>query len=69
MLAITVWWCVSARKWFKGPKVNIEHQMLGREDKVLEGKEAENDSGDSSSGSIRKEEFKVLDDQKAGQLA
>ncbi|KAI9740285.1 MAG: hypothetical protein M1834_004863 [Cirrosporium novae-zelandiae] len=36
MLMVMVWWVVSARKWFKGPKVNIEHQMLGR---VIEGKE------------------------------
>ena len=33
-----IWWVVSARHWFKGPKVNIQHQMLGREDNVLEGK-------------------------------
>lgn len=25
MTAIMIWWAVSARKWFKGPKVNIEH--------------------------------------------
>ena len=30
MLAIMVWWMVDARKWFKGPKVNIEHLMVGR---------------------------------------
>lgn len=38
MLAVTVWWFISARKWFKGPKVNIEHMMLGREGNVVEGK-------------------------------
>lgn len=32
MFLVTIWWFVSARKWFKGPKVNIEHLMLGRED-------------------------------------
>lgn len=52
--AILIWWFVSARKWFKGPKVNLEHLMLGREDQaaglgdVIEGKE---DFGDRSSGS------------------
>ncbi|KAF2498824.1 amino acid transporter [Lophium mytilinum] len=42
MLGAMVWWFVSARKWFKGPKVNVEHMMLGREGNVVEGK---NDSG------------------------
>ncbi|PGH30292.1 hypothetical protein GX50_06951 [[Emmonsia] crescens] len=27
MLLITIWWFVDAHKWFKGPKVNIEHHM------------------------------------------
>lgn len=50
-----VWWFVSARHWFKGPKVNLEHLMLGREDQaaelaqedaqVLEGKFDYQDSG------------------------
>ncbi|KAI0587137.1 Amino acid permease [Pyrenophora tritici-repentis] len=30
MLFVTIWWFVSAHKWFKGPKVNIEHMMLGQ---------------------------------------
>ena len=37
MLMVTVWWFVDARKWFKGPKVNVEHMMLGREGNVVEG--------------------------------
>ena len=45
-------------------QVNIEHQMLGRESNVVHGKEA-NDSGDSSSGSMRDN----LDDKKAANLA
>ena len=51
MLGSLIWFAVDARKWFKGPKVNIEHQMLGREeqvDGVEVGKEVE---GDGSSGS------------------
>ena len=43
-----IWWFVSARKWFKGPKVNVEHMMLGRNE-VLEGKDEERSS--SSGGS------------------
>lgn len=39
MFAIVVWWVCGARKWFKGPKVNVQHLMLGRveDDVVLEG--------------------------------
>ncbi|RMD41602.1 hypothetical protein DV735_g3543, partial [Chaetothyriales sp. CBS 134920] len=29
MLAVMIWWVVDAHKWFKGPKINIEHAMLG----------------------------------------
>ncbi|KAI1391987.1 amino acid transporter [Hypoxylon trugodes] len=28
MLFVTVWFFVDAHKWFKGPKINIEHHML-----------------------------------------
>jgi hypothetical protein len=27
MLAVLIWWIVDARKWFTGPKVNVEHSM------------------------------------------
>lgn len=60
MLGVLIWWFISARKWFKGPKVNIEHQMLGREGNVLEAGEG---SGDSSS------EDRALDEKKARNLA
>ena len=50
MLGALIWWVVDARKWFKGPKVNIEHRMLGREEQV-DGAEVEKDVGDGSSGS------------------
>lgn len=51
MLAVTIWWFVSAHKWFKGPKVNIEHLMLGREGNVVEGKDLKgNDSGSDRDG-------------------
>lgn len=71
MLGILIWWFISARKWFKGPKVNIEHQMLGREGNVLEAKDgaAENESGgDSTSGSIKKDEGALIE-QKVAALA
>ena len=34
---VMVWWVVDARKWFKGPKVNVDHLMLGREGNLVEG--------------------------------
>jgi hypothetical protein len=49
MTIVTIWWFVSAHKWFKGPKVNIEHMMLGRGE-VVEGQDRKD--GDSSSGEI-----------------
>ena len=44
---VTIWWFVSAHKWFKGPKVNIEHMMLGRGE-VVEGEDKRDN--DASSG-------------------
>lgn len=29
MLAVLIWWFVDAHKWFKGPKVNVEHAIHG----------------------------------------
>ena len=45
MIIVTIWWFVSARKWFKGPKVNIEHMMFGRGGNAIDGKIEERDSG------------------------
>lgn len=50
MFLVLVWWFVDARKWFKGPKVNIEHLMLGREGNVLEGAESEGEMGAQLTG-------------------
>ena len=52
MLGAMVWWLVSARKWFKGPRVNVEHRMFGREDAGRDGKEEE--AGSSGSDADRK---------------
>ncbi|PQE05634.1 amino acid permease protein [Rutstroemia sp. NJR-2017a BBW] len=40
MLIVIIWWFVSAHKWFKGPVINVEHHMIGREDEIVEGVEA-----------------------------
>ncbi|KAA8567679.1 hypothetical protein EYC84_008152 [Monilinia fructicola] len=31
MIMVIIWWFVSAHKWFKGPVINIEHYMIGRD--------------------------------------
>ncbi|TKA44740.1 hypothetical protein B0A54_04691 [Friedmanniomyces endolithicus] len=54
---ILIWWFVDARKWFKGPKINLDHLMLDREDQAaqlggtIEGKDALGRS-DSSDGDV-----------------
>ncbi|OAP63693.1 hypothetical protein AYL99_02920 [Fonsecaea erecta] len=44
MLLVLIWWVVDAHKWFTGPKVNIQHMMLGQDQNVIDGKEG-SDSG------------------------
>ena len=68
MLYAIVWWIVSARHWFKGPRVNIEHQMPRVEENIIHGKDGGNDSGDSSTNSITKE-TRDFSDRKAADLA
>jgi hypothetical protein len=53
MFLVTIWWFVSAHKWFKGPKVNIEHMMLGRGE-IVEGQGLTSDRKirDDSSGEV-----------------
>lgn len=36
MLAVIIWWFIDARKWFKGPKVNIAHNLYEVEATVVE---------------------------------
>lgn len=63
MTAVLIWWVVDAHKWFKGPKVNIEHQMLGRYGNLIDGKE--DNGGSSGAPSFTRE----AGDQKAANLA
>lgn len=52
MFIVLVWWFVDAHKWFKGPKVNLEHLMHGREEQAaqmqdaIEGKSMEGSDSD-----------------------
>lgn len=48
MLIVLIWWFISAHKWFKGPKINVEHHMLGR-DPTIEGVEGIEGVSDSDS--------------------
>ncbi|KAH6638073.1 amino acid permease-domain-containing protein [Boeremia exigua] len=51
MLLVSIWWVVSARKWFKGPKVNVAHMMLGDEQQILDGQNVQRSiSGGSGDG-------------------
>jgi hypothetical protein len=51
MILVIVWWFVSARKWFKGPKVNVAHMMHGEEQQILEGQDVQRSiSGGSGNG-------------------
>ncbi|KAK4954759.1 hypothetical protein LTR28_006181 [Elasticomyces elasticus] len=51
MSIIMIWWLLSARKWFNGPKVNVQHLMLGREDpeNTIEGREVKSSQNGSDS--------------------
>lgn len=55
MLLVCIWWAISARKWFKGPKVNVAHMMLGDEQQILEGLNVQRSiSADSRQGAAEK---------------
>jgi amino acid transporter len=77
MFGALVWWVVDARKWFKGPRVNLEHLMHGREDQaaeiagqgsVLEGKDVEGDVSDESHAGGEPASGKQVGDVKATAL-
>ena len=66
MTCAMIWWVVDARKWFNGPKVNIEHQMLGREGNMIEGNAVEGKEPETgyaaSSGSDKEPSEKRADE-------
>ncbi|KAH8424538.1 amino acid permease [Aspergillus melleus] len=57
MLAVSIWWVVDAHKWFKGPKVNVEHAIHPVEEDgsaiVDVGVEVENPESDGDQPSPR----------------
>ncbi|KAF2753223.1 amino acid transporter [Pseudovirgaria hyperparasitica] len=54
MLFVMMWWYWSARHWFTGPKINVEHLMLGRGGNVVEGRHLARDAvkGQAGDGNI-----------------
>lgn len=56
------WWFISARKWFTGPRINVDHIMLGRDGDIIEGK----DDASSSDGHVLPE--KGVDGLKAAEI-
>ncbi|BCS18183.1 amino acid permease [Aspergillus puulaauensis] len=42
MLAVSIWWIVDAHKWFKGPKVNVEHAIHGNVIDIIDGEQQQN---------------------------
>ena len=59
MLFAVFWWIIDAHKWFKGPKVNVEHRMLGDTGDVIEGKGSITPESASLSGRNRGNDLKV----------
>jgi len=51
MFFVTIWWFVSAHKWFTGPKINIQHTMLGGEEAIVEGQRPPSDANDEDGSS------------------
>jgi hypothetical protein len=51
MFFVMIWWFISARKWFKGPRVNVDHLMIGRDGNVIEG---DGESSSDNAGDITK---------------
>lgn len=65
MFLAVIWFVVDAHKWFKGPRVNVEHMMIGAEGNVLEGKV----DGGSESGSASGEGLGVSGKDEDGKIA
>lgn len=57
MTLVILWWFVSARHWFKGPVINVEHHMIGRDEGIVEGVEHSSDSDSPKSFPTKKVEM------------
>ena len=65
MLFAMIWWFVSARKWFHGPRVNIEHLMLGREGNTVQGQGKGRDSSSETQQTQSKGAAELKSSEKA----
>ncbi|GIJ88714.1 hypothetical protein Asppvi_007641 [Aspergillus pseudoviridinutans] len=54
MLAVTIWWVIDARRWFKGPKINVEHVIHGVEAIADVGVEVEDQRSESQDDAASK---------------
>ncbi|KAK6859911.1 hypothetical protein PG990_012785 [Apiospora arundinis] len=52
MLIIVTWFFVDAHKWFKGPKINIEHHMLNQNLRAHPGVDTSNSSNEPARGKL-----------------
>lgn len=59
MLLVLIWWVVDAHKWFKGPKVNIQHQMIGAPGNVIDAKDASSDSGNDTAPALKSKDIEA----------
>lgn len=66
MLAVLVWWVVDARKWFKGPKVNVEHALVAHDvpEMVGVGDDKSSESGEAKPTTSTKETVDVTSGDK-----
>lgn len=48
MFAVMIWWVVDARRWFKGPKINVEHAVYNVEPEASGGEDGESSPVDRS---------------------
>jgi len=67
MAIVIAWWFISAHKWFKGPVINVEHHMLGREEQVVNGVDGTSDS-EVQSIPVKKAELEGESSQVAAEL-
>ncbi|KAI5293010.1 hypothetical protein KEM55_007354 [Ascosphaera atra] len=60
MLFCLIWFAVDARKWFKGPKINVDNQHFDGQNIVIDGLEG----AEQTTAVVDPSEKKVAEDQK-----
>jgi len=62
MFLALLWYAVDGRKWFKGPKINVEHLI---HTKVIEGQEGAAGSDNGSDGAQHGQSQEIFEEKKA----